>query len=76
MEIWKLERDDDDVDYDEYSWHIIVVNNLEEAKKYAKDISADEWPNIWETARTTLIWYTTDCDYMKKWIVLSDFNAG
>jgi len=73
MKIYKITIDE--YDWDCFSWHVIIANNVKEVRDIAKIASADEWKEIWETARIEML---GEYSWKNKepFIALSDFNAG
>lgn len=65
----------DDWTWDCYSDMVIVANNKEEVIKLAKDLSADEGEDVWETATITKQGKYTG-EKQEPFILLSSFHAG
>lgn len=73
MKIYKITIDN--YSYDCYGWHVIIANSQTEVIDIAKTASADEWKEIWETARIEILWEYA-WPNTEPFIALSDFNAG
>lgn len=74
MNIYLIEHEKFDI-YDAYSGHVVAANNKKEVIDIAKEGSADEGKEIWDTAKITLQGKYTGVN-KKPFKILSDFMAG
>ena len=61
--------------YDAYLGHVIVANSEDEVREIAKNKSADEGKEVWETAKVEEHGDYT-CHRTEPFVLLSDFRAG
>lgn len=73
MKIYTIKHDQ--VDYDAYLGHVIVANSEDEVREIAKNKSADEGKEIWDSAKVEEHGFYT-CHRTEPFILLSDFHNG
>ena len=73
MKIYTITHED--FSYDAYMGHTVVANSELEVRELAKDISADEGKEIWNTAKIEEHGKYTS-DKTEPFILMSDFQAG
>lgn len=61
--------------WDSFHGHVIVANSEQEVRDIAKEKSADEGEEVWDTADVLECGDYT-CDRKEPFVLLSDFNAG
>ena len=61
--------------YDSYDSHVIIANNNDEVRMFAKKYAAGEGEKNWEKANIKKIGHYTG-EKKKPFVLLSSFNAG
>ncbi len=72
MKIYKIQQNI--YIWEAYICHVIVANNEDEVRILAKNISAEEGKEIWETAEIEMFGHYSG-DEKEPFIILSDLNA-
>ena len=73
MKIYTIEHEE--FNYDAYLGHTVVANSESEVRELAKEISADEGKDIWDSAKVEEHGEYT-CHRTEPFILMSDFRAG
>lgn len=72
--IYLVERTDSTQGYDEYDSFVVVAKSPGQARQFCAEEAADEGPNVWLNAQTTLL--AKSVIEGEPRIVLGSFNAG